>query len=120
MKYVTNAFSLNMLPSDFQDGAIAISVVSLDDARAFAEGAEPAIGHATTASLVARQLAPEREAEFLSAAAKRLTIKMQFGDELLVAQYIGERLPEGATELPPGAKIVYYLVCYLVYAACLD
>lgn len=32
------------------------------------------------------------------------------GEKLLVAQYKGPRLPEGATKLPEGATIEFYLV----------
>ncbi|MBI2642124.1 MAG: hypothetical protein HYW96_00935 [Candidatus Wildermuthbacteria bacterium] len=32
------------------------------------------------------------------------------GYPILVAQYVGSRLPEGATTLPTGARIIWFLV----------
>lgn len=40
----------------------------------------------------------------------RETMKLDAGDVLVVAQYVGPRLPEGATELPPNARIEYFTV----------
>jgi hypothetical protein len=34
----------------------------------------------------------------------------EIGEGVLVAQYRGPRLPEGATELPEGATIEWYVV----------
>jgi len=40
----------------------------------------------------------------------RKDFKLDADTCLLVAQYVGPRLPEGATALPPGANIEYYVV----------
>lgn len=35
---------------------------------------------------------------------------IRYDDAALIGQYIGPRLPEGATELPAGATIEWWLV----------
>jgi len=40
----------------------------------------------------------------------RETIKLRDGDNMIVCQYSGPRLREGATQLPPEAQIDYFLV----------
>ncbi len=61
------------------------------------------IGHSDTARVVSRVLGRE-------VAINRQTLVLDEGDELYVAQYSGPRLPEGATELPEGAKIEFWRV----------
>jgi len=41
---------------------------------------------------------------------KRPNLVLQPEDLVVVAQYIGPRLPEGATELPANARIEYFTV----------
>ena len=102
---ITNAVSLNMLPPEVQSGGIIFRRLSISEAQRLVHEASEvvsAIGHADTARLVGAQLsielAPDRRSVVL-------------GDEYtLVAQYIGPRLPEGATELPSGTRIEYFLV----------
>ena len=102
---VANAISLNMLPPEVHSGGIIFRRIGLEEAQRLVREADTvvsAIGHADTACLVGAQLGVEL-------AADRRTVTL--GDELmLVAQYIGPRLPEGATELPSGARIEYFLV----------
>jgi len=43
----------------------------------------------------------------------RLSIAVEYIDSILVAQYIGPRLEEGATMLPPEAIIKWFWVEYL-------
>ena len=40
----------------------------------------------------------------------RKSIKLGSGDILLVGQYVGPRLPEGATELPENATIEWWAI----------
>ena len=40
----------------------------------------------------------------------RITNKIQDGESILVAQYVGPRLPEGAVELPEGATLKFIKV----------
>ena len=64
---------------------------------------ESVIGHADTARLVSDILGVELPAN-------RATVKLQKGEKMIVAQYSGPRLPEGATSLPEGAMIEFVLV----------
>ena len=102
---VANAISLNMIPPDCTSGGIIFRRLGLEEAQRLVREADTivsAIGHADTARLIGQQLGIELLADRRS---------VTLGDELmLVAQYIGPRLPEGATELPSGARIEYFLV----------
>ena len=49
-------------------------------------------------------------ASILGVACNRATLKVGIGDHLICAQYTGQRLPEGATSLPPDAKITWWEV----------
>lgn len=101
--YITNAFSINMLPRE-EVVAVLFTPISLDEAREIAaKGLESAIGHADTARIVSDLLGVEIPSN-------RVDIRLQNRDRILVAQYSGPRLPEGATTLPEGAKIEFWLV----------
>ena len=100
---LVNAFSLNMLPADFA-GSIQVRPAGLDEARAIvAAGAASAVGHADTAAILSGLLGTV-------VPAVRSTVTLVQGDEILVAQYTGPRLPEGATTLPAGANITFRVV----------
>jgi uncharacterized protein DUF1874 len=103
MFYLANSFSLNML-----DGArhqVVVEPLTLEAARYMAQRNHPTsvIGHETTAAVVQDVL--DYPVEF-----NRISVRLRTSDQLLVAQYIGPRLPEGATELPPGAHIDFFYV----------
>ena len=107
MLYLTNAFSINMI-RQYKDVNLNFRSVSLEEAQYLMfKDYRCVIGHADTARLVGnlldQTLVPER-----------VSIQLNLGplgdDEVLVAQYTGPRLPEGATELPEGAMIEFYLV----------
>jgi len=103
MVILTNAFSLNMLPGGFR-GTVRIEEVSLEEAKALlAEGFESAVGHAETAALFGSLLG-------MTVPFNRATVVLAPGTRLVVGQYRGPRLPEGATSLPEGASISWYLV----------
>ena len=72
-------------------------------ARHVAREATSAVGHADTARVFAAAL--ERPVE-----ANRVTVALARGERALVGQYVGPRLPEGATALPEGARIDWLLV----------
>lgn len=99
-RYIANAFSLNMLSSD-----AALTVTQLDEtaARAFAADATSVVGHADTAGLFTSLLGTP-------VANNRATLVLVPGDEVLVGQLVGPRLPEGSTTLPPGARVEWRLV----------
>jgi hypothetical protein len=99
--HISNAFSLNMLASF--PARLSAEEVSLDEARRLAATATSAVGHETTAAIFATLLGCE-------VPVARINVRLQPGDALLVGQYIGPRLPEGATTLPEGAAIRWVVV----------
>lgn len=107
MLYLSSAFSLNMLDlENIPDGSIRYEVVPIEKARELVNAGTVVnvIGHQTTAAIIGEQLYGK------PMNANRANVSMSYEDKMLVAQYYGDRLPEGATELPAGAKIVYILV----------
>jgi hypothetical protein len=62
-----------------------------------------AIGHEPTASLLTNKLG-------LFVQFNRIRVTVQAGDIIYICQYMGGRLPEGATELPPDGEIKYLKV----------
>ena len=97
-----NAFSLNMIVA-FPVG-ISVSEILLDEARALAvAGLTSAVGHADTAAVFSDVLG-------VTVPSARTTVSLNKGDVVLVGQYRGPRLPEGATRLPDGATIEWLLV----------
>ena len=80
--------------------------ISLDEAKELVNGAEEfecAIGHVDTAVVVGDMLDMALEAN-------RTSVSIDVDEALLVAQYTGPRLPEGATTLPEGATIKFWFV----------
>ena len=108
MLYITNSFSLNMLGEHIGAGELSFSVVEdpiefLRDAETRHGKAVSVVGHADTAAVFSSILATE-------VVAARTSVVLSTDDEMLVGQYKGPRLPEGATTLPEGAKIIWYHV----------
>jgi hypothetical protein len=114
---ISNAFSLSMLDREIQKNRIG--ELPLDSARYPAPCDDPVqylsqwekygaevgscVGHADTAALFSRILGREIPMN-------RTSIKLVKGTILLVGQYIGPRLPEGAATLPEGAVIEWWTV----------
>jgi len=97
-----NALSLNMIPAFPAD--IHIEEISLDEARTTLEGKlDSAVGHADTATVFGSQLG-------MPVLTNRCTVALKKGDVVIVGQYRGPRLPEGATILPDGATIQWLKV----------
>lgn len=106
MIYLVNSFSLNML-DEMEHANIFVRRINRDEViELMHEPFVAAIGHANTAQLVGDILFPETGAFFFN----RTTVACKPGDQLIVAQYRGPRLPEGQVELPNGASIQFYLV----------
>lgn len=105
MVYVTNAFSLNMLPDNCVVASILVTKISPDTAREFLKGNpfQSYLGHEDLASIASNILGVPLNVN-------RQTLTVQEGDAVLVVQYRGPRLPEGATQLPEGATIEFWLV----------
>lgn len=95
MKFISNAFSLQMLKNLPQE--IAVSEVEKSEFDAFKETAISAVGHADTAVVLG--------VEF-----NRVNITLDKGDVLMVGQIVGGRLPEGATTLPEGFSLKFLKV----------
>ena len=98
---LANAFSLNMVKAF--PVAIRVSEVSVAEAAELAAGCESAVGHADTANVFGSVLG-------CAVATNRVTVSLESGDVILVGQYRGPRLEEGATTLPQGATIQWLLV----------
>jgi len=83
-RYIGNAFSLGMVPRHLL-AFVRLSACG-DPSR---EGLVSCVGHADTAAVLGVPMA-------------RISVTLQIGDVLYVAQLRGGRLPEGATTLPEG------------------
>ncbi|MES2641328.1 MAG: DUF1874 domain-containing protein [Myxococcota bacterium] len=104
MTFLCNAFSLNMLgPATAAD--LQVRRIELGDARALAVDARSAVGHAETATVLADLLGRPVETA-------RVTLELAPGDSVLVGQYIGPRLIEGAVSLPIGARVDWFHVSW--------
>lgn len=111
---LANSFSLSMIrdlvPPNIPDGswskdgevglAISIKEISADKIPA---DAVSVIGHADTAKVLSSVIG--REIAF-----NRVSYTAEHGDRIYIAQYVGPRLPEGATELPEGATFRFYKI----------
>ena len=102
MKYLSNAFSLNMINVE----SFSHVRVKRIEPSSIPEDATSAIGHADTANVVSTILGRK-------VPANRTNVLLTEEDTLYVAQYRGPRLPEGATTLPEGATIEFLEVTVL-------
>ena len=118
---VSNAFSLNMFPSDRENETMSFTKISDNNAREMVANADnilSIVGHADTARVFGNILG-------VDVVPNRVSYKMEtqykcsqsnpFPEEtrvLLVGQYNGPRLEEGATTLPEGAHIDWWIVDY--------
>lgn len=87
--FTVNAFSLQMLPSD---GSVSVETVTEAD---IPSDVVSCIGHADTANVLTDILGMEIPVN-------RMSVTLNEGDVLYVAQITGGRLPEGSTTLPNG------------------
>ena len=105
---IANAFSLNMLNPGSQAGNQPRIPRPCPDPKGLIAEANflgyeirSVVGHADTANVLGTILGRE-------VAMNRETVILQPHQTLLVGQYSGPRLPEGATELPEGATITWW------------
>ena len=94
-KLIANAFSLQMLAE--VPSKILVLEATEEQVLTFKAVAHSLVGHADTAKV-------------LGVTYNRESVSLQRGDELLVAQLQGGRLPEGCTTLPEGFAFKYLLV----------
>lgn len=100
---LTNAFSINMIKGDVAVDFREISIEKAKELIASAEEFVCAIGHVDTAAVVGGILGMDIEPN-------RVSVTLDYPNDIIVAQYTGPRLPEGATTLPEGATIKFWLV----------
>ena len=98
-KYISNAFSLQMLDTS-KEVKVNITPISEGEFNGAKATAVSAVGHPDTAAVFGVPF-------------NRMSLKLEQGDELFVAQLVGGRLPEGCTELPQGFKFTFLKVTLL-------
>ena len=92
-----------MLADLDQPGSVNFRPLTVEEAAKLAVDCISAVGHADTAAVFSSDLG-------VMVPANRTTIALRKGDKLLVGQYRGPRLPEGAKDLPEGSTIEWVLV----------
>ena len=103
MIILSNAFSYNMIET-FPCAQIAKEVSLAEFTEELKKGGwKSSIGHADMANMLTEMTGVKIEMN-------RCNDSLSAGDVLLLAQYSGPRLPEGATSLPEGAKIKFLKV----------
>lgn len=102
MTKLVSAFSFNMISADF--ASFDARKVGVEEAAGIAHEAEGMVGHEDTAVLVKELLGLK------SSPYNRTNVAVGKGDTLLLAQYSGPRLEPGTMVLPPGAKIVWWVI----------
>ena len=96
MKYISNAFSLQMLDT-CKAVSVHVAPVSEGEFNKAKASCLSAVGHPDTAAV-------------LGVPFNRVSLKLAKGDELFVAQLTGGRLPEGCTTLPEGFSFTFLKV----------
>lgn len=97
MKFLTNAFSIQML-----SGPATVRFDEIDATEVPADVIS-AIGHADTAAVLTNMLG-------FPVPMNRINVTIDENTELYVAQLVGGRLPEGSTTLPEGFSFKFYRV----------
>ena len=102
MRYLGNAFSIQMLP--VTGSLVSVEPVEPDVvASELSSGFTSCIGHLDTANVVSSLLGLEVQMN-------RINVSLKPEDTMFVAQITGGRLPEGSTTLPEGVKILFFKV----------
>ena len=103
-QYIANAFSLQMIGNLVKEGGVDISFTEISDLNEIKESETiSAVGHPDTAAVISNLLGKE-------VPANRISISLQKGDILYVAQIMGGRLPEGCKTLPENFSLKFYKV----------
>jgi hypothetical protein len=103
MLYIGNAFSLSMLTKPA--ATLWCRKIETEEVKDLLNTYKwsSCVGHQDLAQVLSNMLG-------IQIPANRDSITLDQWDRLIVAQYIGPRLPEGTKELPREAKIVFYVV----------
>jgi hypothetical protein len=100
---LSNAFSLQMLALEVEE-ELKITPISEELTKKIISGGfVSAIGHQDTANVLTNILGVQVDNN-------RVNVSLDADTVLIVAQVVGGRLPEGATELPEGFKIKFVKV----------
>jgi hypothetical protein len=98
-----NAFSLSMIQEE-------VSIVKTEELSLFEvkeilwhEGIESCVGHESTAALFSSLIGKPVKAN-------RVSVSLEPGEIVIVGQYSGPRLEEGAVHLPEGATLRWIAV----------
>lgn len=91
--YLGNAFSLQMLKAF----PVSIDIVEVSAEEALSSYKTSVVGHQDTANV-------------LGVPFNRISVALNKGDILYVAQVVGGRLPEGSTTLPEGFSMKFFKV----------
>lgn len=105
---ITNAFSIDMLEE--KNEVLAFRPTEIETVRNIltvwipqVKSVESAVGHADTAAIFSSVLGTE-------VPCNRTSVTLSKGTMLIVGQYTGPRLDEGATLLPEGAEIKWWFI----------
>lgn len=100
---ICNAFSINML---IDDSKIIFNKIDIKTAKDLVRENETLsiVGHTDTANVMSSLLGTEIVPNRISWSWNEYDVL------LLIGQFTGPRLPEGATTLPEGATITWWLV----------
>lgn len=100
--YMSNAFSFNMLLPEHKKGIVKWEVIPAEKvAEELGSDFVNCCGHTT--ELINAMTG-------LNLSMNRISNKLNPDDKIIIAQYSGPRLPEGATELPENATLVFLKV----------
>jgi hypothetical protein len=104
MIIIGNAFSIQMLDNE-NTAIIQYEPVSIEEVKAMLaeESYKSVIGHVDTANVVSQILD-------LPVFVNRESIKIDESRTLIIAQFMGGRLPEGATTLPSNLEIRFFKI----------
>ena len=104
MTYISNSFSIQMIANIVMDGGASVNFVEISDLKEIKDAETiSAVGHPDTAAVISDLLGKE-------VPANRISISLEKGDVLYVAQLLGGRLPEGCKSLPEGFQMKFYKV----------
>jgi hypothetical protein len=83
------------------EGPVSVNVVPTTAAEVASSGFTSVVGHQDTANVLTTLLGVE-------VPMNRVSVRLEAGDVLYVAQVTGGRLPEGCTTLPQGMSLGFF------------
>ena len=93
-----------MIANIVMEGGASVNFVEISDLEEIKEAEIiSAVGHPDTAAVISDLLGKD-------VPANRISISLEKGDVLYVAQLLGGRLPEGCKSLPEGFQMKFYKV----------